>query len=236
MFVKTKAIVLSSLKYQEKSLIVKCFTFSDGLITYYVPNAFSTRKGAPKSAYFQPMTLLEIEAGHRNKGTMESLREIRIDYPYAHLHSDITKSTILLFISEMLSHSIQEHERNEALFSFLEAALQWFDHHPDNANFHLILLLEMSKHLGFYPDLSNEGKHFDMKNGRFVSTPDADTLPEQDTGLVRRLGSLQFESTEKSFSGAERRQLLNIVISYYAMHLEGFRRPKSIDILKEVFM
>ncbi|MFY8065413.1 MAG: recombination protein O N-terminal domain-containing protein, partial [Flavobacterium sp.] len=30
MLVKTKAIVISALKYQEKSLIVKCFTQSDG--------------------------------------------------------------------------------------------------------------------------------------------------------------------------------------------------------------
>jgi DNA repair protein RecO (recombination protein O) len=31
MQVKTKAIVISSIKYQEKSLIVKCFTLSHGL-------------------------------------------------------------------------------------------------------------------------------------------------------------------------------------------------------------
>ena len=41
MLVKTKAIVISSLKYQEKSLIVKCLTQSDGLKSYFVPNAFS---------------------------------------------------------------------------------------------------------------------------------------------------------------------------------------------------
>ena len=37
MLVKTKAIVISALKFQEKSLIVKCFTQSDGLKSYFVP-------------------------------------------------------------------------------------------------------------------------------------------------------------------------------------------------------
>ena len=71
MLVKTKAIVLSSLKYQEKSLIVKCFTESDGLKSYFVPSAYSNKKANQKIAYFQPLTIIEIEANHKNKGTLE---------------------------------------------------------------------------------------------------------------------------------------------------------------------
>ena len=71
MLVKTKAIVISTLKYQEKSLIVKCFTQSDGLKSYFVRNAFSSGKTSQKIAYFQPLTILESEATHKNKGTLE---------------------------------------------------------------------------------------------------------------------------------------------------------------------
>ena len=31
----------------------------------------------------------------------------------------------------------------------------WLDEHEDMANFHLIFLLEASKYLGFYPDISD---------------------------------------------------------------------------------
>ena len=48
MLVKTKAIVLSSLKFQEKSLIVKCFTESDGLKSYFVQSAYSNKKSNQK--------------------------------------------------------------------------------------------------------------------------------------------------------------------------------------------
>jgi DNA repair protein RecO (recombination protein O) len=72
MVVKTRAIVISSIKYQEKSLIVKCFTLSDGLKSYFVRDAFSSRKSNQKIAYFQPFSLLEIEANHKNKGTLVS--------------------------------------------------------------------------------------------------------------------------------------------------------------------
>jgi DNA repair protein RecO (recombination protein O) len=53
-----------------------------------------------------------------------------------------------MFLSEILHHSIHEEEKNEAFFRF-EVALFWLDAHDEIANFHLVLLLEVSKYLGF---------------------------------------------------------------------------------------
>jgi DNA repair protein RecO (recombination protein O) len=119
MLVKTKAIVISSLKYQEKSLIVKCFTQSDGLKSYFVQSAYSGKKSNQKIAYFQPLTILEIEANHKNKGTLEHFKEIKLATAYQTINTDIFKSTIVIFLSEMLHHSIHEEEKNEDLFTCL---------------------------------------------------------------------------------------------------------------------
>ena len=78
MLIKTKAIVISSIKFQEKSSIVKCFTQSDGLKSYFVQSAYSGKKSNQKIAYFQPLTILEIEANHKNKGTLEHFKEIKL--------------------------------------------------------------------------------------------------------------------------------------------------------------
>ena len=118
MLVKTKAIVLSTLKFQEKSLIVKCFTESDGLKSYFVQNAYSNKKANQKIAYFQPLTMIEIEANHKNKGTLEHFKEIRLAHSYHSINTDIFKSTIVIFLSEILHHAIKEEEKNEQLFSF----------------------------------------------------------------------------------------------------------------------
>ena len=112
MLVKTKAIVISSLKFQEKSLIVKCFTLSSGLKSYFVRDAFSSRKASQKIAYFQPFSILEIEAVHKNKGTLENFKEIKTAVPFQSIHTDIVKSTMVMFLSEMLHYSTQEEEKN----------------------------------------------------------------------------------------------------------------------------
>ncbi|MCP2028116.1 DNA repair protein RecO (recombination protein O) [Flavobacterium sp. HSC-32F16] len=236
MQVKTKAIVISSLKFQEKSLIVKCFTLSNGLKSYFVRDAFSSRKASQKIAYFQPLSILEIEAVHKNKGTLENFKEIKTAVPFQTIHTDIFKSTIVMFLSEMLHYSIQEEEKNEPLFVFLETALTWLDHHDEISNFHLILLLEITKYLGFYPDVSEiDLPYFEMKEGIFTPFHTSTALSEHETNLFKKLIDLRLDNNDKIFHVVERQILLRIMIDFYSAHLEGFKRPKSLDILKEIF-
>lgn len=236
MLIKTKAIVISSLKYQEKSLIVKCFTQSDGLKSYFVPTAFSSKKNNQKIAYFQPLSLLEIEASHKNKGTLEHFKEIKLATAYQTINIDIVKSTIVIFLSEVLHHSIQEEEKNEHLFTFLETALLWLDTHEETANFHLILLLEITKFLGFYPDNSEtDFPFFEMNEGQFSPLHGISCLSEHETHLFKKLMNLKFDSDQKVFAGIERQMLIKILLDYYSIHLDGFKKPKSLDVLKEVF-
>lgn len=236
MQIKTKAIVISAIKYQEKSLIVKCFTLSDGLKSYFVRDAFSSRKSNQKIAYFQPLTILEIEAVHKNKGTLENFKEIKIATPFHSIHSDVVKSTIVMFLSEILHHSIHEEEKNEALFTFLETALNWLDNHNEMANFHLILLLEITKYLGFYPDISDmDLKYFEMTEGIFSPFHAVSSLTEHETNLFKKLIDLKLDSDQRTFHVIERQLLLKIMIDYYSFHLDGFKKPKSVAVLKEVF-
>lgn len=236
MVVKTKAIVISSLRYQEKSLIVKCFTESDGLKSYFIRDAFSSRKSAQKIAYFQPLNILEIEAIHKNKGSLEYFKEIKLAQPYYTITADIAKTTIAIFISEMLHHSIREEETNGKLYHFLETALLWLDSHDEVANFHLILLLEVTKFLGFYPEKPlNDNAYFEMTEGVFIPQETLSCLTAQETQLLKRLMVLKFDNSGKTFHVTERQALLKILLDYYAFHLDGFRRPNSLEVLKEVF-
>ncbi|WP_129751945.1 DNA repair protein RecO [Flavobacterium beibuense] len=236
MLVKTKAIVISSLRYQEKSLIVKCFTESDGLKSYFIRDAFSTRKNTQKIAFFQPLNILEIEAAHKNKGSLEYFKEVKLAHPYYTVNTDITKTTIVIFLSEILHHCIREEEKNESLYHFLETALLWFDSHDEVANFHLILMMEITKFLGFFPERpQNENDFFEMTEGVFTPYQSISCLSIEETNLFKRLIQLKLDNSIKSFHVSERQTLLKILLDYYAFHLDGFKRPKSLDVLKEIF-
>ena len=138
MQVTTKAIVFSSLKYGDTSLIVRAFTESHGIKAYLLKGVLASKKGQLKTAYFQPLMQLELVANHRNKGTLERIREAKVNYHYQTLHTDITKNAMTLFLAEMLGNCIFEEEPNEGLFNYIEASLQWLDTHDEISNFQYV--------------------------------------------------------------------------------------------------
>ncbi len=236
MQIKTQAIVLSAIKFQEKSLIVKCFTQSDGLKSYFIPSAFSSKKSNQKIAYFQPLNILEIEANHKNKGTLEHFKEVKLAYTYQNINTDIIKSSMVLFLSEVLHNSIFEEEKNEDLFAYIETSLMWLDTHDSISNFHLIFLLQLTKFLGFYPQIQEtEAAYFEMIDGVFSPYQGTSCLNEHETQLLKKLIQLRFEDAQKNFHKEERQVLLKIILEYYSIHLQGFKKPNSLEVLKEIF-
>ncbi|MEC4112911.1 DNA repair protein RecO [Myroides pelagicus] len=236
MLIKTKAIVLSALKYQEKSLVVRCLTREVGVQTFFVRNAFAKGKSAQKNVYFQPLTNLDIEFLHKNKGGMEYLKEVRVGFIYQDIYYDFVKNSIAIFISEVLHNIVSEQERDEQLFDFIEVALLWLDTHQETANFHLILMKELTKYFGFYPDTTEDKQYFfNWVEGEFSATFDNRCFDAEETYLFKKLLDLGFEDNQHVFTGRDRKVLLDLLIRYFEEHLSSFKKPKSLEVLKEVF-
>ena len=234
----TKAIVLSSLKYGDSSLIVKCFTLNDGLKSYLIRGVLKSKKGKIKPAYFQPLSQLTIQANHNTKGKLNSIREVQVSTPYNSIYTSIIKQTIVLFLSEMLSNCIQEEEENTALYSYIETSLIWLDTHDKIANFHLLFLLNLTKFLGFYPDLTNkEASYFNIVEGNFTNTSlEKEVVYGEELVQFKKLLGTNFDTIETiKFSKRERQQILGVIIRYFELHLDGFRNPKSLGVLETVF-
>lgn len=238
MQVTTKAIVLTSLKYGDTSLIVKAFTVSDGLKSYLLKGVLTSKKGKLKTAYFQPLMQLEIVATHRNKGTLESIREAKVNYHYQSLHTQVTKNAVTLFLAEMLGNAIHEEEANTALYNYVETALQWLDINDEVANFHLYFLMALTKYLGFYPDTHNqEAPFFDLLEGEFILRPSLNPLISgNNLSFFNKILGTHFDALNTvKMRKIDRQELLKSIVLYYELHLQGFRKPKSLAILNEVF-
>ncbi|MDP2089284.1 MAG: DNA repair protein RecO [Flavobacteriaceae bacterium] len=237
MIVSTKAVVIHTLKYSDTSLIVKLYTQTDGIKSYLIKGAFS-RKSKFKVAFFQPLTLLEIEANHNNKGTLNSLKEVRVHYHYQTIPTNIVKQTILMFLTEILNVALIEEGSHESLFDYLNTALTWLDTHDKTSNFHLLFLLNLTKYLGFYPETKlNDAPFFDLSEGKFSNQLTVGkALNKEELTLFKNLLGTNFDSIEQlKLNGQKRQQLLTILIQYYELHISGFKKPKSIPILKSIF-
>ena len=238
MQVTTKAIVFSALKYGDTSLIVRAFTLSDGLKSYLLKGILTSKKAKLKAAYFQPLTQLEIVANHKNKGSLESIREVGVAYHYNTLHADIAKNAVTLFLAEMLGNSIHEEEPNIQMFHFIEASLQWLDSNELIANFHIHFLLGLTKYLGFYPDLNHiDSDSFDLREGVFTNRPTLNPiLVGENLDYFKRLLGINFDAIQSiKMKKDNRQELLKSLVLYFELHLQGFRKPRSLAILNQVF-
>lgn len=237
MLVNTKAIVLTSLKFGESDLIVKCYT-EVGIKSYLLKRIFKSKSNKINIAYFQPLTQLNITANHNAKGNLNSIREVRLSHVYQSIPSNIFKQAITLFLAETLSYALQEEEKNENLFQFIETALIWFDNHEKTANFHLLFLLNLTKYLGFYPEMKNMvAPYFNLSEGHFsMNKPFTNFVFGEKLILFKSLIGINFDAIESlQLNSKNRTMVLEILLHYYELHLAGFKKPKSFTILKEVF-
>ena len=237
MMIKTKAIVLTAIKYGEADLIVKCLT-EEGIKSYLLRRIFSARSKKLKPAYFQPLSQIAITANHNNKGNLNSITEVRVSYLYHTVGVDIFKQSIALFLAEVLAYALREEEKNPNLFEYIETALKWLDTNSDISNFHLVFLLELTKYLGFYPDVKNNGVNFfDLEEGSFTNyKPLRNYVRGQELILFKSLIGIKFDDMVGLRWNSENRQsILDVLLVYYEFHLPGFKKPRSLKVLKEVF-
>ena len=137
MLVTTEALVLSKTNYSETSLIVRCYTRSDGIKSYIIKGGKQGRKGNKTTALFQPLHQLEITAHHKNKSGLSIPKSIKMSKPYQTIPFQMDKIAVVLFLSEVLSSALREEEANASLFHYLTSSLSWFDMQDDVANFHI---------------------------------------------------------------------------------------------------
>lgn len=233
---KTRAIVIQSIRYGDSSLIVKMLTEEYGMQSYMVKGVFGS-KSKFRPALFQNMTLLDIVATS-GKASLSFLKEISLAHNYNDILFNIKKSSIILFISELLSKSLPEAETDKALFNYVYDALIRLDAAESNyANFPLVFAMRVCHYLGFSPNIESyrEDYYFDIFDGKF--TKNQNILYPIDNELSKdfyHICSQDINQINININNKKRRQLLEIVVYYIKLHVDNVKEIQSYEILREV--
>ena len=239
MLYNTPGIVLHQVKYSESSVIAKIYTESFGLQSYMV-RGVRNKKSKIKSALLQHLTLVELVVYHKTKSNIQNIKEIKIAYPFYSIPYDVYKSSIAIFLNEILYHVIKEEEANADLFKFLFNAIQFLDLKKSHyTSFHYLFLMQLSKYLGFYPKTNYSAKNciFNMEEGKFSDQkgPENLFLSPPFSSYISNLTSLSFEKLEFfKINSVHRNQLLEILLNYYRLHLPISLNIKSHLVLQTV--
>lgn len=238
MLSKTSALVLRLVKIGDHRVIVDMFTREQGRVAFAVTLS-QKAGGRMKKCYFQPLTLLNIEADVRPARQLQRLKEVELALPAQSVLTAGDKLAQCLFLGEVLYHALRGEQADRALFDFLAQSIAWLDTaQGGTANFHLVAVIHLTRFLGFYPNLESDGDWFDLRAGTFCPTAPVhgDCLRPDECGTLRTLMRLNYATMHLvKLSAEERCQVLDVLLRYCRLHLPAFPELASVPVLKEVF-
>ena len=217
---KTRGIVLRFVKYGETSIIVTLFTELFGLQSYIV-NGVRSKSRSNKIALYQPLTLLDLVVYHREHANINRIKEVKCLYPYQSIPTDVRKSTLAMFMIEIMNKTVKEESHAQELCEFLIHSFVTLDQMEDNTeNFHLLFLLKLTRFLGF-------GAHnlSDVLGVRVTSRENEQIL---ETLLKSEYSDFVI------IRNVERREILELILKFFADHIENLGEIKSIQVLREI--
>ena len=235
----SKAFVIRSIKNGETSLIVSCYLEDIGYKTFIVKGVYGSKKSKFSKAHFFPLNIINLNYSYTEGKNLGFIKEVKTEKLYKSLHLDIQKSSVIIFLSEILNSIFKEETLvNKDLFNFLLNSLSWYDQVKSCNNFHLKFLIELSRFIGFYPNINNENdSFFNLESGSTSATQSIGTnIRGNDLTLFKEFLGTEFEDLNSMNTKNESRtRILNYIIDYYSLHLQMFKTPKSINVFAEIF-
>lgn len=217
---KTRGIVFRFTKYGETSIIVNIFTELFGLQSYIV-NGVRSKSAKNKMALYQPLTFLDLVVYHREHAKIDRIKEIKCLQPFQSLMLDIKKSTMAMFITEVVNKTVREESHAQEMFGFLFYSIAALDKLVQNyENFHLIFLLKLSRLLGFGAHSVNE-----VVGGRASGNEIEEMLSQ----------FIEADYTAViTISNGHRRILLDLILGFFSDHVENLGEIRSVKVLQDV--
>jgi DNA repair protein RecO (recombination protein O) len=237
---KTRGIVFRVTDYRETSVVANIFTEAFGLQGYII-NSVRKKNARIKQNVFHPLSLVDLIVYHSERKGLYRVAEIRSSPVLLSISDDVIKTSIIFFLNEVLRKSVKEEEPNQKLFDFIFHSVQLLDmQSPANKDFHLCFLLQLTRYLGFFPqeNFSQENSVFNLREGIFQEQIPShphfieSTLSKSFFNLIKISGDF---SSSLNISTTEKRLLVEKILEYYSLHIEGFGKIKSHEVLEAVW-
>jgi len=237
---KGRGVVLHTLKYGDSSMVAYLLTDVGGRRNYMIQGVRSRHGRGSKLALFQPMFPVEFEGLESSRQELHRFKEVQAGFALRNLPFDVRKSTVALFMAEVLYRLVRESEPDGALFDFVWNSVGALDAMGDGvANFHLWFLANLCRFLGFRPGNDyTPGAWFDIREGLYTLSqpPHPGTMNRR---CARMLCDLM-ECDVRLLAGiglnrAQRSEFLDAMLVYFGYHLDAIDAVQSVRMLREVF-
>lgn len=228
MLVTAEAIALRAIAHGDRSVVLRTWTRHAGVRSYLA------RTGAKaRPAVLQPLARIEVIADERPDRDLHAARELRVRKPFVRIPFDPVRGAIVLFAQELLLRVLRAESADEDLHAAAEAVIEDIDSADDLHVLPHRMLLRLAAPLGFQPEIPDSAEdHFDLEEGRFTQAGARHghlLAPPYSTALAQLL-----RDQPVSLTSVQRRALLDHLLLYYRLHVDGMGELRSPGVLHAV--
>ena len=238
MITKTRGIVIKVTNYAENSVVVQIFTEEFGLQSYIVNGAKKPRARIHINM-LQPLHLLEMVVDVKETSRLQRIKEAQQMPVLQEIPLNIIKSSITLFLNEILFKVLKHQQPDTHLFHFIHQSLLWLDQtQSPTSNFHLCFLMKLSRFLGYLPSSLEKRPYFDLAEGVFTHHLPAHSyvLHEPHTSLFHGILNSSYDAASLiKMKQEDRVHLLRQIINFYRLHTDSFGTVNSLEVLEDLF-
>ena len=119
----SRALVIKSIKQGETSLIVSCYLEEIGYRSFLVKGLYGSKKSRFSKAHFFPLNLINIHYSFNEKKNLGFIKEVKSEVLFNTIHSDVQKSSVIVFLSEIVVQSSDEF----LMYGFLFHKSYWLN-------------------------------------------------------------------------------------------------------------
>ena len=161
-----EGLFLSSIVYADSSVIVQLFTQQHGRQSFI----FKGVKKRNRPYIFQPFHFIDFLSVFNPEKNMNVGTNPTLVCPFYQITNDIRKTSVALFITEVLSKFLKEGDYSEFLYHFLKNSIINFETNSFSSNFHLFFLIKLFPFLGIQPEnnFSSSSCCFSIPDGKFI--------------------------------------------------------------------
>jgi DNA repair protein RecO (recombination protein O) len=219
-----KGFLIQRIPFSETSIIVKIFTENQGL------KSFMIKGGRKKHAsILQALSYIEFTFYQKNDEQLANLYEL-----YFHP----VKQSALFCMNEFIQQSLHDGQEEQHLFSFVEKELIYLNKNSFSPNYLLYWVLELSFYLGIKPNVINEGNSFDLINGEIGENlhENSQVINSNSVNILAIIiNSSKEEILSLDISKNERKDCFEILLKYFSIHLDTFKKINSFDIYQTLW-
>ena len=192
-------------------------------------------------ALLQPFHFLELVSNFKPEKELNFGNQVKLLKPSYTLTSDIRKSTVALFLTEVLNKTLKETAPSQEKYEIISSLIDYYDHADFIPIFHHYFIIQLINLLGIFPNYGYN-KSIDLLNihkGIFEYNPQPDShyFSLATSEAFKQISGTKFDALHHiNFDKTTKKQLLADLVRYIEVQTEIKKGSiQSFKILETVF-